>query len=155
MSENSQFLVILLLKVLTLKLYNSNFRQFSPESSKYMPNGQKWAQNLQRSLTGQKVGKMHLHALTKIGASRKKMKIVSKISFEHSVPASVNKCRVPPMPLSVQLLLKHNCWEQPQSSEMRDGGALFFSAWQCAQYTVFCCSVPKWPKIRLLGEGKI
>ena len=31
-SENSQFLVILLLKVFTLKLNNSNFRQFSPES---------------------------------------------------------------------------------------------------------------------------
>jgi len=39
MSENSQFLVILLLKVFTLKLYNSNFRQFPPESIQILPNG--------------------------------------------------------------------------------------------------------------------
>ena len=38
MSENSQFLVILLLKILTLKLNNSNFRTFSPESSEDQPN---------------------------------------------------------------------------------------------------------------------
>ena len=32
MSKNSQFLVILLIKVFTLKLNYSNFHQFSPES---------------------------------------------------------------------------------------------------------------------------
>ena len=39
MTENCQILVILVVKISTLKLNNSNFRQFSPESNQYWPIG--------------------------------------------------------------------------------------------------------------------
>ena len=38
-SEYCQFFVILQIKILILKLNNSNFRQFSPESNQWWPNG--------------------------------------------------------------------------------------------------------------------
>ena len=39
MTENRQILVILVVKISSIKLSNTNFCQFPPESNQYWPNG--------------------------------------------------------------------------------------------------------------------